>query len=159
MTEYTSTPRAKKVPRTGVVPWIRDGKLPKGRGSWRLKKFIRDLEKNLFDSLGGLENITPQQEILARSTIRALGVLLLAERYIEKHGPLRKDLFDKGILDFQPVLGKSYIAYMNTIRQNLLALGLEKKQIEETLSFADIIREAEVQEKGEPEGGQGEEET
>jgi hypothetical protein len=155
MTEYTSTPRAKKIPRTGVVPWIRDGTLPKGRGSWRLKKFVRDLEKRLFDSLGGLENCTPQQEILARTTIRALGVLLLAERFIEKHGPLRKDLFDKGILDLQPVLGKSYIAYMNTIRQNLLALGLERRELESEMSLADVIRE---HDEKKAEANQGEEE-
>lgn len=47
MTEYTRTPRAKKIPRIGVVPWIRDGTLPKGRGSWRLKKFVRDLLKKV----------------------------------------------------------------------------------------------------------------
>ena len=156
MSEYSPTPRAKKIPRTGVVPWVRDGTLPKGRGSWRLKKFIRDLERNLFDSLGGLENITPQREILARTTIRAVGVLLLAERYIEKHGPLRKDLLNKGILELQPVLGKSYIAFVNTIRQNLLALGLDRVKAEEVMSLADVIEEFD-EKKAEAEGQGGEE--
>lgn len=122
----------------GLTPWIKQGQLPSGRGMAKIKKHLADIQDRLIDSLGGVKEITPQQEILAHSTIKGLGVMLLVELYINKEGPIRKDLLRRGIVELQPVLGKSYVAFLNSIRQNLLALGLDRKQAETILTPFEI---------------------
>lgn len=169
----------------GVHTWLRTGKInPSIRGFKRIQKYLRDVEKDLIADLGGPENITVAQELLIKSTIQAQGVLLLAGAFSQKYSILRPDMAKRGILELQPVLGKQFCAFLNTIRQNLIVLGLERKAGEPEASLADIIREideksalekaaaekaqaqgkeAEEAEKGDPEragegipGGQGE---
>ena len=134
-----------KVPRKrvthGIHFWLRTGKVnPSIRGYKKIQKYLMDLEKKLIEDSGGEKELTAAKEILIRSTIRAYGVVLLSELYVSKYSILRPDNAKKGILAFQPVLERSYMNILGQIRQNLLALGLDRKS-EPEQTLAEIIRE------------------
>lgn len=125
--------------KTGVYKWVKSGQMPTGRGFEKVKRCIRDVQVRLIDALGGPEKITPQQEILVQGTIKALGVCFLVELYINKEGPVVKHLLKRGIVELQPCLGKSYATFLNVIRQNTLALGLDRKQTDDVLDLGKYI--------------------
>jgi hypothetical protein len=119
----------------GIRFWLRHGKInPSIRGYKKLQKFLEDLEKQLIGEQGGLMNLTAARELLVRSTIRAYGVILLTELYISKYSVIRPDMAKRGVLQYQPILEKSYWGAQAQIRQNLLALGLDR-------NLAEIIRQ------------------
>jgi hypothetical protein len=126
--------------KTGVERWVKSGQMPTGRGFEKVKRYIRDVEIRLIDALGGVKTITPQQEILIRGTIKALGVCYLVELYINREGPVIKHLLKRGIVELQPCLGKSYLAFLNTIRQNVTALGLERRKAEKILDLTEYVK-------------------
>ncbi|NQT80268.1 MAG: hypothetical protein HQ555_07765 [Candidatus Aminicenantes bacterium] len=142
---------AKSEPNTrlthGVYSWLRTGKVnPSIRGQKKLQKYLQDIEKELIDDLGGVENLTAAKEILIKGTIEAYGVLFLAMMYCKKTSILRPDKLRRGIVEMQPVLGAQFLAYMNTIRQNLLALqGLENNT--EKLSTPEKIAAEIIEER------------
>lgn len=125
----------------GVHSWLKTGRInPSIRGYKKLQKYLEDMEKNLIEDLGGLSELTAAKEILIKGTVEAYGVLFLATMYCKKEGILRPDLLKKGIVSLQPVLGNQFLAFLNTCRQNLTALGLDRKQAEET-SLAEYVDE------------------
>jgi hypothetical protein len=127
--------------KTGISTWLRTGKVnPSIRGHKKLQKYLRDIEADLIKDLGGRESLTTAQEILVKATIEAYGVLLLAVMYCKKYSVLRPDQARKGIIELQPVLGHQFLAFLNTLRQNLVALGLGKKA-DETLDLKKYIAE------------------
>lgn len=128
------------VKHTGIYSWLRTGKInPSIRGYKRLQKYLSDIERDLIAEQGGPENMTTAKEVLIKATVQAYGVLLLAGSYTKKYSILRPDSARKGILELQPVLGHQFIAFLNTIRQNLVVLGIEKRQVEEALDLGKYI--------------------
>jgi hypothetical protein len=128
---------------TGIVTWLRTGKInPSVKGFKRIRTYLRALEKDLIAEKGGPENLTAAQEILIRTTIQSYGVLLLASAYTQKYSILRPDQAKLGIIELQPVLGHQFIAFQNSIRQNLVALGIDRREIDTTQTLAEI--EAEI---------------
>ena len=93
-----------------------------------MQKYLEDMRRDIINQLGGPGAITPTQEALVESTIQALGVQLLAGAYVQKYSILRPDQARRGILEFQPLLAKSLVAYANLVRQNLVALGLKERK-------------------------------
>lgn len=127
---------------TGIYPWLKRGEIkPTVRGFKQLRKHTRDMKMALAEDLGGRENLTAAQEILINATVEAYGVILIATSYCKKAGVIRPDLAEKNIIELQPVLGSQYLAFTNTIRHNLLALGLERKNIEKFLKIEQIKSE------------------
>jgi hypothetical protein len=126
----------------GVYSWLRTGKInPSVRGYKRLQKYLRDIEKDLINDLGGAEGLTAAREILIKGTIQALGVLLLAGAYTQKYSILRPDQARRGILELQPVLGHQFIAFQNSLRQNLVVLGLDRKKADDALDLGRYLKE------------------
>lgn len=95
---------------------------------------------DLVRDLGGQETLTTAQEVLVKTTVQAYGVLLLAGAYTQRYSILDPVKARRGILELQPCLGHQFIAFLNTVRQNLVALGLDRKE-REPLSLEDVIRE------------------
>ena len=113
----------------GIRFWLRTGKVNQSiRGYKKIQKYLQDLEAQLISDCGGLESLTAAKEILIRSTIRAYGVILLAELYAGKHSILRPDDLERGVMTFQPILERSYANIFGQVRQNLMALGLERRE-------------------------------
>ena len=143
--------------RHGIYFWLKTGQInPSIRGYRKLQAFLMDLEKRLIEDSGGETGLTAAREILIRSTIRAYGVILLSELFISKYSVLRPDKAKRGILEYQPILERSYWGAQAQVRQNLLALGLDRTKVEEVMTLADVIREHD--EKKAEAAGQGEEE-
>jgi hypothetical protein len=133
--------------RHGLYSWLKTGRInPSIRGHKRLQRYLREIEADLIRDLGGNENLTTAQEVLVKTTVQAYGCLLLAGAYTQKYSILRPDQARKGILELQPVLSHQFIAFLNCVRQNLIALGLDRKE-REPLTLEDVIREHD--EKGE----------
>ena len=131
----------------GIKFWLRHGKInPSIRGYKKLQKFLEDLERQLIEEQGGAANLTAARELLIRSTIRGYGVILLSEMLIAKYSVIRPDMAKRGVLQYQPIIERSYWGAQAQIRQSLLALGLDRKpEPAEDLGLiiAEIDREAE----------------
>lgn len=150
ITKPTAPPRKKLT--HGIKFWLRTGKVsPSTRGYKKIQRYLQDLETQLISDCGGLESLTAAKEILIRSTIRAYGVILLAELYAGKYSILRPDDLERGVMSFQPILERAYANIFGQVRQNLMALGLDKRKPAEPdimTIVAEIDREAqEVAEK------------
>jgi hypothetical protein len=126
----------------GIRFWLRHGKInPSIRGYKKLQKFLEDLEKQLLEEQGGAANLTAARELLIRCTIRGLGVILLTELYISKYSVIRPDMAKRGVLQYQPIIERSYWAAQAQIRNNLALLGLERRQASEALDLGRYIAE------------------
>ena len=106
-----------------------------------MQRYLEDIERGLIDDLGGQEKLTAAKEILIKATIEAYGVLFLASMHCKREGILRPDKMKRGIIELQPVLGHQFIAFMNTIRQNLLALGIDQRKADEALDLSKYVQE------------------
>jgi hypothetical protein len=126
---------------SGVYTWLRSGKInPSVRGHRRLQKYLVELRKDILSDLGGRDNMTALQEILVESTIQAYGYALLAATYTKKYSILRPDSARKGILELQPCLAQQFLSFLNTIRQNAVVLGLDRKKIDDTLNLDRYVK-------------------
>jgi hypothetical protein len=76
--------------------------------------------------------------------------------YCKKYSVLRPDQAKKGIIELQPVLGHQFLAFLNTLRQNLVALGLDKKKADAVLTPLELAAKIDA-EKEAREGEQGSE--
>jgi len=124
----------------GVYTWLENARIaPSIRGYRRIRKYLRQVQDDLIQSLGGNERVTIQQRLLIDSSVRMLGVILLTWAFVERAGPMRPDSLERGILEFQPPVSKELIAATNALRQNLLALGLESKAADEILDLRKYL--------------------
>jgi len=139
----------KKKIKHGVHTWLKEGRInPSVRGYRKLQKYLQGMEGALIDMQGGCENLTPAKEILIKGTIEAYGVILLASVYCKREGILRPDLLKKGVVELQPVMGKQFLSFLNTLRQNLLALGLDSKKADKVLTPWELAKKVEEKERG-----------
>jgi len=144
-------------PIHGVDGLIKRGRLPSLRGKRKVQKALNEIEAKLVAELGGWEDISPQQEILLRSTMTCYAVVLLTQLFVNKYGPLRPDEARKGVLSYHPLLERTLATYINTCRLNLEKLfpqGLARAKAEEE-SLYDYIARKYGNGPGKP-GGQGE---
>jgi hypothetical protein len=132
--------KERKPKKTGVYLWLHSGRIsPSVRGYKRLKRYLRDMEKGLFEMQGAPDKVTPAKEILIKATIEAYGVLLLASIFCREHGVVRPDRLSEGVVELQPVMGHQFLAFMNTCRQNLITLGMDSHKTDEILDLGKYI--------------------
>lgn len=135
----TNKEKKKKV-KHGIHTWLDKGRInPSVRGYRKLQKHLEDMESQLQDMQGG--KVTAAKRILIKSTVEAYGVILLASVYCKDAGILRPDKRKAGVIELQPVLGNQFLAFMNTIRQNLLALGLDKVEADDVMDLEQYIKQ------------------
>jgi hypothetical protein len=136
--QETKQPRSKH----GIYFWLKSGRInPSVRGHKKLQRYLEDVEADLINCLGGPEKVSAGQEILIKGTIEAYGVILLASMYCKKEGILRPDMFEKGVIELQPVLGKQLLSFLNTVRLNLISLNLNQGKVEEVLDLQRYLKE------------------
>jgi len=162
----------------GIEYWLRTGKVnPSIKGYRKVQRYLADLERRLVEDSGGEANLTAQREILIRTTIRAYGVIALAELYAGRFSVVRPDQAKYGVLTFQPILERAYSSFLSQIRANLALLGLDRRSAEATpleailadyapggrlagpaapLEAHESGQDAPATPHGEPEGGEGE---
>lgn len=77
---------------------------------------LRAVIDDLIDDLGGHENLNPGQRLLLDTLQSKLIVILQVSRYVDR----QKDIIGGG--ELIPVLGKNYLAYLNSLRLTLAEL-------------------------------------
>jgi len=109
----------------------------------RVREYLLDCRKGLVECVAGSEDrLTEQQRILIDRIISKLSICRLIEVYIEKYGIFRRDVLKKNqVLELEPALGKSYLAYSNAIDRALIALGLDRKKADEALDLKAYVAE------------------
>lgn len=82
---------------------------------------LREVADSLAEDAGGWPHITNREKVLIERTAALVAILSSIERYIFR----QRSLIDQQTSDLLPVLSQRYIAFSNTLRLNLLALGLK----------------------------------
>ncbi len=135
----------KRWPKHGLYCWIDieaaaggAGRSRRSGGSWGT------LRTELIEAHGG-EKITPDQRILIDSVVEALGIQKLSSLYLRRYGVIDGVAAGAGRLELNPILGKNWLAFGNTVRQGVLALAeLERarKQEDRGPTLIEILAEA-----------------
>jgi hypothetical protein len=108
--------------RNGPYSWKLGRMLPAEKD--HVGKLVRHEEEAILADLGGVENTTAMQRGIVSDTGMALGLVLLAFEEAAAKGSISTT--DDGKWDFMPGLQKVK-GLLGTRRQNLLALGLERR--------------------------------
>jgi hypothetical protein len=113
----------------------------------RIKRYLTSVRRCLIRDLGGKDRISTAQWILIDAVVNMLSVCRAVENHV-------KDRIMHGD-DVAPSLGKSYLAYRNSIQRHLKDLGIDPKEYDSgpTLedAIAEIYRKREAEEKEEEE--------
>lgn len=137
MTEKNTTKAIKLHPgkrkRHYGYSFLSRGELPEHRAY--IEKYLTWARESLIGNLGPTEeDLTGAQIILIDRVVTKLGVI----RCIEEH--IRDNSVMVGA-NLAPSLRASYLAYNNSIRLDLQALGIDKKKGDEVLDLHAYIKE------------------
>jgi hypothetical protein len=121
----------------GGYSFLASGKLPEHRRA--VLAYLSAARAALVRDLGPTEyDLTAAQIILIDRTVTALGIVRCIEEYIRENSVMRGQ-------DVAPALQQSYLAYVNHVRLNLVALGIKTKAGEGILDLAAYVREHDKQ--------------
>lgn len=142
-TKHKKGMRPGRAPKHGAYSlMVKAGDLPKRRTY--LRAYLAEVREALIKDLGPREeDLTAGQRVLVNGVISKLSVTRCIEEYIRENG-----VFVKGELN--PVLAHSYLAYTNSLRLDLQALGINTRKREEILDLGRYIaaKDAEAQAPG-----------
>jgi hypothetical protein len=139
----------------GGYSYLVTGRLPAHRNA--VERYLTAARQGLVYDLGPKEeDLTTAQIILIDRSIGKLGVLRCIEEFVRETSVM------KGA-DLAPCLGRSYLAYSNSLRLDLQALGVNTRAGEKFLTPLQIAaeidaeKEAKVESAGGVPDGSGEE--
>lgn len=118
--------------RHGAYSFIVRGSLPTHRAY--LLRYLTDCRQGLINDLGGCERLSTGQTILIDRVIGKLGVSRLIEEHCKENGAIRGQ-------ELAPVLKQSYLAYSNSLRLDLLALGINERVTDRALTPLQYIEQ------------------
>lgn len=120
-------------PRHGGYSLLTKGELPENKK--HIRAYLIGVREGLIQDLGPTEqDLTTAQIILIDRIVTKLGVVRCIEEYIREN-----TVFEGKRLS--PCLRESYLAYNNSIRLGLAALGINKRNKEAILTPYEIIEE------------------
>jgi len=120
----------------GGYSYLTSGKLPETRTY--ILKYLMAVRQGLVRDLGPSENdLSTAQVVLIDRVTTKLGVIRCVEEHIRENSVMKGD-------DLAPSLKASYLAYNNSLRLDLQALGLEKRS-EEVLTPYEIVEKEKEQ--------------
>ena len=116
----------------GGYTYLTSGELPENRTY--ILKYLMAVRKGLVTDLGPTElDLTTAQIVLIDRITTKLGVIRCVEEHIRENSVMVGN-------DLAPSLKASYLAYNNSLRLDLQALGLDKRS-EEVLTPYEILEE------------------
>lgn len=124
----------------GAYSFIASGKLPEHRVY--LLRYLSGARQGLIDDLGGEESLSTAQIILIDRITSKLGCVRCIEEHIRENGVFLGQ-------ELSPVLKASYLAYSNSLRLDLLALGIERRNADETLTPFELVQKEEREKRKE----------
>jgi len=117
----------------GGYAYLSKGTIPENRAY--IERYLTGVREGLINDLGPEEkDLTAAQIIIIDRVVTKLGVI----RCIEEH--IRENSVMKGH-DLAPSLRKSYLAYNNSVRLDLTALGIDKRKADEALNLREYVAE------------------
>lgn len=122
----------------GAFSLRQTGRVPSVRGVRQLRQRLNRLRDDIQAITPGMN---PKKALLIEQIIRCEGQISLIEMYLRKAGIVRPDRWRRAIVDLQPSLANSYLAFLNTQRHAILALGLDEDQAKEVLTPFQIVEQ------------------
>jgi len=115
----------------GGYTYLSKGKLPVARAY--IERYLTGVREGLIQDLGPTEvDLTTAQIVLIDRVVTKLGVCRCIEEYIRENTVMTGDRLS-------PSLRESYLAYNNSIRLDLAALGINKRQSGEILNLKEYV--------------------
>jgi len=115
------------------------GDLPKRRTY--LRAYLQEIRDGLTRDLGPREeDLTAAQRVLIDRAVSKLAVIRCIEEHVKETG-----VFKGG--ELSSVLAKSYVAYTNSLRLDLEALGIDKRACEEVLDLTEYVKKFDAEKK------------
>jgi len=99
-------------------------------------QYFREVRAGLIKDLGGEVNVSTAQMILVDRIIFKLGFLRLVEVWLTERG----SPFAADGQKFEPIV-EAYLSYTNSLRNDLNLLGIERKEIPETIDLKSYLAE------------------
>lgn len=122
MTRTKGKSRIGRPPKHGAYSYITRGELPEKRR--HIANYLTNIRESLIADLGPMEeDLTAAQLILIDRVVMKLGCVRLMEEHISETSVMKGN-------DLAPCLRSSYLAYNNSIRLDLVVLGIEQKQLD-----------------------------
>ena len=117
----------------GGYTFLTMGKLPEHRKY--VEQYLTAARINLVRDLGPTEeNLTAAQIILIDRVVTKLGIIRCIEEHIRENSVMKGE-------DLAPAFRASYLAYNNSVRLDLQALGIEKKKADDVLDLGRYVEE------------------
>ena len=117
-------------PKHGGYSLLIKGELPENRKY--IRRYLTAVREGLIQDLGPTEkDLTTAQLVLIDRIVTKLGVVRCIEEYIREHTVMTG-------ARLSPSLRESYLAYNNSIRLDLAALGINKRNKEAILTPYEI---------------------
>jgi len=132
-------PRGRRREVHGGYSFLASGKLPEHRVY--LLQYLTNCRKGLLDDLGGEDNLSTAQVVLINLVINKLGCLRCIEEHIRETAVMVGDMI-------APSLRTSYLAFNNSLRLDLQALGIRKKVGKRIPTIEQIIDEYDTGKRG-----------
>jgi len=99
-------------------------------------RYFREVREGLIQDLGGQNSVTTGQLLLVDRVLFKLGFLRLVEIWLAERGtPFATDG-----QRLEPVI-ETYLSYANSLRNDLNLLGIERKEIPETIDLKSYLAE------------------
>lgn len=123
--------------RHGILAYIKTGEFHPTQRKRRM--LAKDLEAMKKVAVSQTSNMSIKKEMLINDAIFCQGIMDLAMLYINKVGLFEEEALKKGSLVMQPIISELG-RFMNTKRQNLMAVGLDLNA-DEALDVQAYIKE------------------
>ncbi len=125
-------PRGRQRLIHGGYSFLTSGRLPEHRV--HVRRYLTNCRRGLIADHGGEENLSTAQALLIDRVISKVGCLRCIEEYIRENSVMVGQ-------ELAPSLKASYLAFNNSVRLDLLALGIEKKAGKQKTKLEEIIAE------------------
>ncbi len=135
-------PRGGQRQTHGGYSFLTHGRLPEHRT--HIRRYLTACRQGLIDDLGSDQSLSTAEAILIDRIISKLGI----SRCIEEHTRENSVMVGQ---ELAPALKSSYLAYSNSIRLDLVALGINSKATGEPLDLGRYVDEKYGAKKGEKE--------
>lgn len=116
----------------GGYSFLTTGRLPEHRAY--MLRYLTNCRQGLIDDLGGDQSLSTAQLILIDRIIGKLGCIRCLEEHTREGSVMVGD-------SLAPALKSSYLAFSNSIRLDLMALGLKRRTLDDGRSVQDVIKE------------------
>lgn len=133
-------PKRGRPPKHGGYSILIRGELPENRRY--IARWLTEVREGLMEDLGPTEkDLSTGQRVLIDRIISKLGVLRCIEEHIRENSVMVGQ-------DLAPSLKASYLAYNNSVRLDLQALGIEKKDVKDIPTPAELAASVDAQKRG-----------